>query len=250
MSKDLVSLQHPLVKHLVKLREKREYRSHCNSALVSGIKLIEELSCSHRFKAVVIEKEYTPLFPINADQVYVVSRALLKKVTGLVNPEPIAAEISLPVQANLHQMEYLLILDGICDPGNMGTLLRTALAMGWQGVLITPGSTDPFNEKAIRAAKGACFKIPLKQASWEEVHCLLDAFEGPIFAADIHGEPIKTSNALPCALVLGNESIGLSEQIRKKAKTIAIPMEKEMESLNVACAGAILMHLLKEANDL
>jgi TrmH family RNA methyltransferase len=244
--KEIESIQHPIVKHLVKLREKRDYRAQCHSALISGKKLIKELSVEHRFKTVLIERDYVSDWDITGQQVFVVNSSIMKKVTGLIQPEPIAAEIDLPQEQDLSTKHYLLILDGISDPGNMGTLLRTALALGWQGVLITPGSTDPFNEKAIRAARGATFKIPLRQASLEEIEALLASTHHTILAADAQGTPMdELAIAGPIALALGNEANGLSDSIKRKARPIAIPMEKGMESLNVASAGAILMNFLK-----
>jgi RNA methyltransferase, TrmH family len=243
--KELQSIQNPIIKHLVKLREKKDYRLQCNSAILSGIKIIKELSSNYRYKTVLIEKGFTPPFPINAEQIFIVNEPIMKKVTGLVQSEPLAAEIALPKEQDLSKKQYLLILDGISDPGNMGTLLRTAVAFGWQGVLITPGSTDPFNEKALRAAKGATFKIPLKTASFDELENFLASTSYTFLAADSQGTPMdEISIRTPIALALGNEATGLSAPIKRFAKTVAIPIEKQMESLNVACAGAILMQFL------
>jgi len=249
MHKTIASLHHPLVKHLVKLRNKKEYRSACKSALLSGLTLIEELCAKHRFKTVCLEEGYAPAFSFEADVVYRVTSAILKKITGVVHPEPIAAEITLPEEAQLTEVNYLLILDGVSDPGNMGTLLRTALALGWQGALITPGSTDPFNEKALRAAKGATFKIPLKRGSWQEVDALLKTERWMLLAAMPGKTPMRELQVAPAvALALGNEAQGLSERIRVRARAISIPMHAEMSSLNVACAGAILMQYIAEQN--
>ncbi|HEY2811583.1 MAG TPA: RNA methyltransferase [Rhabdochlamydiaceae bacterium] len=246
----ITSLQHPVIKHCVKLKDKKEYREKCGAALVTGIKLIEELSYISAFKTLLVEESYAEKNPHllpKAEQYFIVSSALLKKVTSLVQPEPLAAEIALPQDADVSAAEYLLILDGVSDPGNMGTLLRTALGLGWQGVLITPHSTDPFNEKALRAAKGATFKIPLKRAAWEEIPELFANGKRTILAADMHGKPLDALSAVssPLALILGNEARGISYQMWKNAQSIAIPMSSEMESLNVATAGAILMHTLK-----
>lgn len=245
--KEITSLQHPIVKHLVKLREKKEYRSQCQTVLITGIKLLHELSFTHRFKTLLIEKNYILPFHIDAEEQWIVSSSILKKVTALVQPEPLAAEIALPAEKDLSQKRYLLILDGISDPGNMGTLLRTAIALGWEGVWITPGSTDPFNEKVLRAAKGATFKIPFKIGSWEELGRLFQSARWTLLAADVEGEPMETITATPpLALALGNEAKGLSAYIKNQARHITILMENEMESLNVACAGAILMHFLRK----
>lgn len=245
--KHIQSLQHNIVKHLVKLRENREYRSQCRTVLISGIKLIKELASMHRFKTVFVIQDSPLNFAIDTEQTYIITPSIMKKITGLPKPECIAAEIAIPEEHHINNVSYLLILDGISDPGNMGTLLRTALALGWEGVLITPNSADPFNDKALRAAKGATFKLPLHHASFEEIEHLLTSSQYSVLAADMHGTPMHhTSIRPPIALVLGNEAHGLSPSIHNRAHCIAIPMKKEMESLNVACAGAILMQFLRE----
>ena len=245
----IMSLQHPVVKHLVLLRQKREYRAECKTALLSGINTIRDLSVSHRFKTVVIEQDYDPPFAIKGDRTYIVTHTIMKKIAGVDEPQPLAVEIAIPEEEEMENKNFLLILDTISDPGNMGSLLRTALSLGWEGVFLTPNCTDPFNEKALRAAKGATFKIPLKKGSWQELGMLLDARPRCFLAADRTGDSLKSMHAtVPLALVLGNEAKGLSPQITQRAKKVAIPMQSKMESLNVAVAGAILMYYLKESH--
>ncbi|MBS0620586.1 MAG: RNA methyltransferase [Verrucomicrobia bacterium] len=241
LAREITSLQHPIVKHLVKLREDRAYRREKNSALISGNKMIRELSQRMAFSTLIVEKGYPIDLP--AEQVFLVTPEILKKITGLKQPEPIAVEIAIPPPGDLKEVKRLLILDGISDPGNLGTLLRTALALGWEGVFITEGSTDPFHEKALRAAKGATFKISIQQDTLEVLEHLLTSFT--LYAADPRGAPLG-SPAYPgrIALALGNEAHGLSPLLQSKAQRIAIPMQMEMESLNVASAGAILMYEL------
>lgn len=242
--KEITSLQHPLVKHLVKLRQDRDYRYTCKRVLLSGIKLIQELSSQFPLRTLFIEHGAKPSTP--CDQLYYTTESILKKITGLENPEPIAAEIEMPLAADLSAVNFLLVLDGISDPGNLGTLLRTAKALGWEGVFLTSRSTDPFNEKALRAAKGATFTLPWKSGTLEELSTFLQKKNMPLFAADTCGKDIATcTTAAPLALALGNEAHGLSSQLKQMAKPIAIPMENRMESLNVATAGAILMYTLK-----
>jgi len=246
----ITSLQHPIVKHLVELRQKREYRAECKTALLSGINSIRDMASSHRFKTVVIEQDYEPPFAFDSERTYICTAAIMKKITAVSEPQPLAAEIEIPEEEEMEDKDFLLILDSVSDPGNMGSLLRTALALGWQGVFLTPNCSDPFNEKALRAAKGATFKIPLKTGSWKELDALRDARGRTFFAADSSGEPLKTVRAkTPLALALGNEAKGLSKEITMRARKIAIPMHQAMESLNVAVAGAILMFHLKEEID-
>ncbi len=238
------SLQHPLVKHLVKLREKRDYRYECKRVLLSGKKLIQELSSQFPLRTLLVE-EGTELIA-HAEQIVFVSKEIIKKVSGLQVPEPIAAEIDMPMPQDLSFANFLLILDGVSDPGNLGTLFRTAKALGWDGVYLITGCTDPFNEKAIRAAKGATFTLPFQSGSWEELAPKLKGKKMTILAADASGENLaKCKLNPPLALALGNEAHGLTHELKKLAHLIAIPMDGRMESLNVASAGAILMYELK-----
>lgn len=241
----LSSLQHPLVKHLVKLRQNRAYRYEQKTVLISGIKLIRELSQKFSFKKILIEKAYQPLFPYKAQQTHTTSLAILGKITGLETPEPIAAEICMPTFQDLSSSKHLLILDRIMDPGNLGTLLRTALAFDWD-VFLVEGCVDLYNDKALRAAKGATFFLNLTQGSLVHLQNLLKKGSFHIYAADAKGNTFQ-KNLLKksIALALGNESHGVNPSIIQHAKKIAIPIKKPVESLNVAIAGAIFMYLLQ-----
>lgn len=241
----LSSLQHPLVKHLVKLRQNRAYRYEQKTVLISGIKLIRELSQKFSFKTILVEKTYRPLFSYKAQQTSTTSLAILEKITGLEAPEPIAAEICMPIFQDVKSSKRLLILDRVVDPGNLGTLLRTALAFDW-AVFLVEGCVDLYNDKALRAAKGSTFFLKLAQGDLIDLQSLLKEGLFHIYAADAKGGPIKkTLSEKPIALALGNESHGLSPFIMQHAQKIAIPIKKPVESLNVAIAGAIFMYLLQ-----
>lgn len=238
--RQITSLQHPLVKHLVKLRQDKEYREQEKCVLVSGIKLVTELASRLPVKILIADKEYSG---IAADEVVLATSEMLKKITGLQNPEGIAAVVALPPPADLKNCRKLLILDEISDPGNAGTLLRTALALGWDGAFFTAGSADPFNEKAIRAAKGATFRLPLRTGSWDELSSLTAGKQ--VLIADVAGEPLnRVQKKEKIVLILGNEARGVSSQGKKLGMLVSIPMAPAMESLNVASAGAILMYTL------
>jgi TrmH family RNA methyltransferase len=138
------------------------------------------------------------------------------------------------------------VLDGISDPGNLGNLLRTALALGWEGVYLTENTCDPFHEKALRAAKGATFCLALQEGTWEEFLSISKNYH--TFLADMNGSPLqdKPLASPPIALILSKESCGARMEAKKRFQTISIPMQKAMESLNVASAGAILLYGLKQ----
>lgn len=248
-AKEITSLQHPIVKHLVQLRTERSHRLESGTALILGKKLIEELARHSPLKTLVIEKDYTPKVEIKAHETFVVTAEMMKKISGLQSPEPLAAEILLPPPADLKGKQFLLALDGINDPGNLGTLLRTALALGWEGAFITNGSVDPFNEKALRAAKGATFHLPLCFGDLNELNRLIQENNMHVYLADMHGESIeKIAVKTPVLLLLGSESHGIQPSLKKHFQSLSIPISSKMESLNVAIAGAILMYQLKKTH--
>lgn len=244
--REISSLQHPSVKHWVKLRESRDYRYASRRVVVTGLKLLHELSSHLRFRALLVQEGSSLFADASADETFHVPAQILKKVTGLEHPEPAAAEIDMPHQADLLAVKHLLILDGVSDPGNLGTLLRTARGLGWDGAFLTEGSTDPYNEKALRAAKGATFTLPWRSGTREELFSLLEHNKLPLIAADAQGKEIAECTFPPSlALALGNEAHGLCAALKNSSQQVAIPLHGRMESLNVASAGAILMYLLR-----
>lgn len=216
------------IQHFTKLRKEHKYRESEGLALVTGKNLIRELPTIQ----IIITTERTG---IPCEEEIIAPLHVIKKITGLENPEGIAATVSLPKPSDLSDKKRVLVLDRVTDPGNMGTLIRTARALGFEGAYITPGCVDLFNEKALRAAKGATFSFPF---SYDEVpeHFTL-------YLADAKGET-NPGFTEPLALVLGNEASGVSSHF--SGKRVAITMEN-FESLNVAVAGGILMHQIREA---
>jgi len=245
MIKEISSLQHPLVKHLVKLRDNKEYRYQQRHVVISGVKIITEV-CRQFPAKVLLTSGDVP--DISCEDLIKVPENIIRKIAGVKNPEYLIAEVSMPsvlmpIKERFDDIQYLLVLDGIADPGNMGTLLRTALALGWSGVFILENSVDPFNDKALRAAKGATFRIPMIMGGWDSLMELVAKHRLTLFLADINGgEPCEMSRV---ALVLGSEARGASEEARKLCRSVTIPMPGDMESLNVAVAGGILMHTIK-----
>jgi RNA methyltransferase, TrmH family len=243
----ITSLQHPHVKHLVKIRENRDYRYRSQSVVICGHKLIRELAEQFHFRSLLIEENANAEFKFETENLYYVTPEIIKKISGLEQSEPIIAEIPMPKTRDISSANFLLILDGISDPGNLGTLLRSARGLGWEGVFLTPGSTDPFNDKALRAAKGATFTLPWKSGTFKELNALIKNKNMKFFAADAKGADLSTFHfAPPLALVLGNEAHGLSSELQEYTERIAIPMKGQMESLNVASAGAIMMYALRQ----
>ena len=140
----------------------------------------------------------------------------------------------------------LLVLDGVQDPGNVGTLIRTAAAFGVSATLAMPGTVDLWNGKVVRSTMGALFHHPVLTCTWDELGGFLDEREIPLWGADAGGEPLE--RILPpfpqaLAIAVGNEGAGLSPAaIERVARRIAIRTRPNVESLNVAVAAGILLH--------
>jgi TrmH family RNA methyltransferase len=132
------------------------------------------------------------------------------------------------------RVSIVVALDGVQDPGNVGTIVRLAAAFDCAGVLLLPGCADAYSPKAIRASAGAVLSIPIVNAEVADLRGL------PIYAADPRGETVRPP-ARGAILVFGSEGRGVSDEIRRVAKLIAIPMSPRMESLNVAASAAILL---------
>jgi TrmH family RNA methyltransferase len=142
---------------------------------------------------------------------------------------------------NPESSNFVLIPDSIRDPGNLGTLLRTADAAGVQLVLIPPEITDAFAPKVLRAGMGAHFRLPILSMSWDEIREATKDLQ--VFLADMDGQSCwETDFHQPLALIVGGEAEGASEQARKLANaSVKIPMAGKTESLNAAVAGSVLM---------
>ncbi|MFN8488094.1 MAG: RNA methyltransferase [Caldilineaceae bacterium] len=160
-----------------------------------------------------------------------------------VTPQGVAALVRLPHWPTPPRPTFTLILDGIRDPGNAGTLLRSAEAAGVELVLFGPETVDAFNDKVVRAGMGAHFRVPLRTcADWPAVQEWLTA-EQQLYVAEADAPTAydQVDWRRPVALVIGGEATGPSPAARSAAQPIAIPMLGQVESLNAAMAGTILL---------
>ncbi|MBT8397224.1 MAG: RNA methyltransferase [Gemmatimonadetes bacterium] len=142
----------------------------------------------------------------------------------------------------------VLLLDGIQDPGNVGTLIRAARAFGLQAVLALDGTADPFNAKVVRASAGALAHLWVFRTPWTAAHDWLDERGIPLIVADPRGEDIRVMEVPPqWALLIGNEGRGpRGTALQAASERVGIPMEAGVESLNAGVAGAILLFALSE----
>ncbi|HEX6940802.1 MAG TPA: RNA methyltransferase [Longimicrobiales bacterium] len=179
-----------------------------------------------------------------------VSDAELARVAGTETPQGVLVVAEIPRQ-RLEDVApgaaaTALVLDGVQDPGNFGTMVRTADALGADPVVALPGTVDPWNPKSVRAAAGALFRIPIVQPGVDGLLAWLREHGFTLYGADSGGTDIGTVR-IPnrAALVVGNEGAGLSPALRGAADAlVAVPIAKHAESLNVAVAAGILLYVL------
>ncbi|MFP3854480.1 MAG: TrmH family RNA methyltransferase, partial [Anaerolineales bacterium] len=146
-------------------------------------------------------------------------------------------QLKLPVEPS-----FLVAVDQLADPGNLGTLLRTSLAAGVEGLVLTPGTVDPFNPKVVRGAMGALLHIPLQWAKPSELKSALAGL--PLWLAETNQGPAYTQVDWqpPCALLIGSEAHGARAKLAELADQVThIPMEGPADSLNAAVAAAVIL---------
>ena len=172
------------------------------------------------------------------------ARSLIRELTDARHPQGVLALFRRPESDRAalfaSAAPLLVVLDGIQDPGNVGTIMRLATAFDATGVVTTEGTADPFSPKALRASAGAALLVPVVSATTGELVQLLKAQSIPLFAADADGEEVAIRR--PAAIVFGNEGRGVSAEMRARARTVGIRMSPRIDSLNVGAAAAILLH--------
>ncbi|MBK8046801.1 MAG: RNA methyltransferase [Anaerolineales bacterium] len=169
--------------------------------------------------------------------------AVFASLTDTVHPQGIAALFPAPDLPLSPVRTLTLMLDGIRDPGNAGTLLRSAEAAGAELAIFGPGSVDPFNEKVLRAAMGAHFRLPIRACpTWAQVLPLLQDGVAS-YVADTAGalDYDQVDWRKPSLLAVGSESVGAGAEMRALAVAITIPMAGKTESLNAGVAGSIIL---------
>jgi TrmH family RNA methyltransferase len=157
-------------------------------------------------------------------------------------PSGLLAVVPMPRRAVSAPLTFALVLDRLGDPGNLGTVLRTAAAAGVQAVLLTPGTVDPFNPKVVRAAMGAHFHLPIVAAEWEALPSQLAGLTVWRAEAGAGAAYDAVDWRQPSALLIGSEASGPGDEARALAPNlVSIPMPGRAESLNAAVAAAVLM---------
>lgn len=232
-------------------RRKRRYRERL--FLVEGIRLLEEMvraGIQPAFFFVTPDAARDPgahalLESLQAltDQAFILSPSVLRTVADTRTPQGIVAVVpfvELPVP---EEPDLILVVDGLQDPGNLGTLLRTAEAAGVDQVILAPGTVDPYNPKVVRGGMGVHFRLPIALArNWDEIVQRLG--DRPVWVAEATGERAyyDVDWTPPTALIVGSEAHGAGPQAHQLASgRVAIPMRGRAESLNAAVAAAVIL---------
>jgi TrmH family RNA methyltransferase len=239
------------------LHRRKERRSR-GEFLVEGPRVLAELLRAGRPVTLVLYTEAAAAEPAGREilsQVMaagvaseVVSEAELRRHADTVAPQGWLATAPTPswTWADMEGAR-VLVLDEVSDPGNVGTLIRASEALGADGVVVLPGTADPWGPKVVRAAAGSSLRIPVVEADWDEALARFRAWNTPVWASASDGDPVERAGPPPdrVAIVIGNEAAGVGPDIRAAAeRVVAIPMKGDAESLNAALAGAILMDRL------
>jgi TrmH family RNA methyltransferase len=179
------------------------------------------------------------------DSVVVLSRDVFASAVETASPQGVAAMLALPTIAPPHKPQLTLLLEDLQDPGNLGTLLRSAEAFGAQQILVTPATVSQWNPKVVRASAGSVFRVPVVRAPLAELARMLTQQGTTAYAAVVQPEGalslVETTLMLPCALMIGNEGAGLSSAALAIAQhRLRIPCA--VESLNAGVAGALLLY--------
>jgi TrmH family RNA methyltransferase len=245
----ITSTQNPKLKLARSLMGRPKERLEAKAFVVEGVRLVEEaLAAKWAFWFALIGEtlsrrgqELATKLKANSIEVEQVSDALLNTISETTTSQGILAVLNLSLLPVPVRPDFVLIPDSIRDPGNLGTLLRTAEAAGVQAVYLPPETTDAFAPKVVRAGMGAHFRLPIHSLSWEEIRTATRSLK--IYLADMGGNPCwETDFRLPIALIVGGEAEGATEEARNLAEaTVSIPMPGKAESLNAGVAGAVLM---------
>ena len=231
---------------LVKSLQIKKYRDMHRLFVVEGVKLVEELLAQHHFKidGIFHTSDFNVSIPHGIHS-FEITATELERISGLKNPNKVLAVVKYPTDKpiDLNEENLILVLDNINDPGNLGTIIRTADWFGIKQVIASEATVDLFNPKVIQASMGAVYRINYKRTKLAEAIPTLIANNFTVTGAALDGENLyQYKPAIKTALIMGSESHGISENLRALIqKFVLIPKYGETESLNVAMATGIIL---------
>jgi len=249
----ITSLRNPAILAAKALQTKRG-RDESGLFLCDGEHMVAEAvqNAPERIQAVYVdekqaEKYVAILDAVSTEKQFSVPEQVLAAISQVKTPQGIAAVVRKPLPAALESLgNRIILLENVQDPGNVGTVLRTAAAAGFAGCVRTPGCADPFSPKALRATMGSVFRVPVAEAqSAPEAAETLIQNGYAVIAAVLDGEDFYARKPLPdkVCLIVGNEGAGITPETAQAAShRYRLPMRGGAESLNAAVAAAVMMY--------
>ena len=248
----ITSSQNSKIQWIRSLQSRSRQRREAGAFVVEGVRLVEEALAAGWEAQLVLYSEglsdrgqkIMDGFIARGAKIMQVSDNVMRSASDTETPQGILAVLPMRSLPLPEELKFVFIPDGIRDPGNLGTVLRTADAAGVEAVFLPEGTVDAYAPKVVRAAMGAHFRLPIIASSWEKIHLMLAASSMNVYLADTKEGDIHTQTDLcvPLALIVGGETEGPSLPAQNLADIhLQIPMPGGAESLNVAIAAAILM---------
>lgn len=256
----ITSVKNPKIQLVRALLGRPKERREAGSFVVEGVRLAEEALASGWGAQLVLhspdlsERGWAVVagFAGQGAPVEEAAPEVLQAASDTQNPQGLLAVLPLRSQPLPENLDFVFIPTGVHDPGNLGTMLRSAAAAGAGGVFLPEGTADAYAPKVVRAAMGAHFRLPLVTAAWPEIEARLERGRLKVYLAD-SGEGTLYSRANfrpPVALMIGGEAEGAGEAAARLAhECVHIPMPGRMESLNAAvAAGILLFEVVRQRN--
>jgi len=254
VSESITSRKNPHIQRINKLLSSNQYRQSERAFVLEGVRLVEEAAKS---EWTITEVFYSEKLNDRGKQlianlsqrgvaIFQVSDQVMDDITETEKPQGVVAVLSARQLPLSKQPSLILILDAIRDPGNVGTILRTASAAGVDAVIMAPETADPFSPKVLRAGMGAQLNLPVHTLDWSGIRTIIKNHPGiKVLLADTQGGPAfwDTDLRLPVAFIISNEAVGPSQAARELSDGIlTIPMPGRSESLNAAIAASLLIY--------
>ena len=244
----LTSKNNPLIKETAALKDKKA-RKQQGMFLVEGRKMAVECQNSDfEIDRVFVSENYAGEVPFAENDIVRVSDDVFRFLSDEKTPQGILCRVKIPTRALTAPKGKCLLLDGVADPGNVGTIIRTANAAGYEEIYLTEECADPYSPKSVRASMSGVFFTKIYRANRAKILSVLA--DTPIVVADMGGVNVF-SFAPPAsfALAIGNEANGISGEVEVAAThTVKIPMQATQESLNAAISAGIIMYELNKAS--
>ena len=242
MIKDIISTENKIYKEARKL-DSRNHRTKSRLFIAEGERLVNDAILCGAVQYIIIDENYDNI-NLKALSIYRFSNKLFNEISATENSQGIVAVCKMMETKSLAHItgDMIVICDGVSDPGNLGTIIRTAECSGASGVVLLTGCVDVYNPKTVRSTMGSIFRMPLYFAQAENL-AMLSSYEIVVAMLDGSSDLYQTEFRKNVAIVIGSEAHGVSKQVSNFAtKKIKIPMCGGAESLNAAVAGGIIMY--------